>query len=83
MNACMVYSERFLLQSFNLLDVAPPPIPSVLLSLRKRTPDKNVGRILANEDEIVNVLQQGNMMKLNVEDMATKSFGAQLKVNIS
>lgn len=46
-------------------------------------PKKNVGRILANEDDVVKVLREGNMMKVNVVDMAGMTYGEQLKVNLS
>eukprot|EP01042_Synura_sphagnicola_P002771 gene2771-3377_t len=71
--------RRFVLQAFGLLDVPPPAIPSVLVSLRHRTPQKNVGRIMGNEAEVLRVLREGNMMNLKVLDTATLSFGEQLK----
>jgi hypothetical protein len=72
--------RRHILQSFNLLNVAPPPIPTATLILRHRTTHKNVGRILANEVEVVKALRTGNMMKVNVVDMAGMSYGEQLKM---
>lgn len=72
--------RRFVLRAFDLLDVAPPPIPSVVLSLRRRTPTKNVGRVMANENEVIGVLQEGNMMKYSVVDTATMSYYEQLKL---
>lgn len=36
-------------QVFNLWDVPPPPVPSVVLSVRRRTPEKNVGRYAATD----------------------------------
>eukprot|EP01041_Mallomonas_annulata_P009908 gene9908-20605_t len=56
--------RRFVLDAFNLLDVPPPVIPSVLLSLRHRTTHKNVGRVLGNEKEVIALLKEGNMMDL-------------------
>lgn len=53
--------------------------PSMCLLILK----KNVGRILANEDDVVKVLREGNMMKVNVVDMAGMTYGEQLKVNLS
>jgi hypothetical protein len=40
-----------------------------------------VGRVLANENDVVNVLKKGNMMRLNVIDMAKMSYYEQLKVS--
>ena len=34
---------------FDILDVKPPPIPKILLSYRRRSESKNVGRIFADE----------------------------------
>lgn len=44
---------------------------------------KNVGRVMANEKEVVAVLQEGNMMKLNVVDTAKMTYLEQLKVSIA
>lgn len=70
--------RKFILQSFNLYDIAPPAIPTITLTLRHRTPSKNVGRILDNEDEIVHLLRQGNMINVNVVDTAKMTFREQL-----
>lgn len=70
--------SRFVLEAFGLWDVPPPPIPQVVLSLRHRTGSKNVGRILANEQEVVSVLREGNLMNLEVVDTAKMSYGEQL-----
>ena len=48
--------RRHVLKSFDLLNVNPPEIPSVTLTLRHRTLEKNVGRVLANEKEIIDVI---------------------------
>mmetsp|Transcript_19965 Transcript_19965/g.28603 ORF Transcript_19965/g.28603 Transcript_19965/m.28603 type:complete len:582 (+) Transcript_19965:16-1761(+) len=72
--------RRFVLNAFGLLNVPPPEIPSVALSLRHRTASKNVGRILANEAEVVAVLKEGNMMDLNVVDTSSMKFSEQLKL---
>lgn len=37
------------LRSFNLLDVPPPAIPTILLSFRRRTDRKKVGRVFQDE----------------------------------
>eukprot|EP01032_Pedospumella_encystans_P018298 gene18298-20835_t len=72
--------RRHVLQAFNLLDVAPPPIPSVTLSLRHRSKEKNVGRVMGNEDEVVSVLKKGNLLDLRVVDTAKMSYSEQLKL---
>lgn len=72
--------SRFVLEAFDLWDVAPPAIPQVVLSLRHRTESKNVGRILANEKEVVAVLREGNMMNLEVVDTASMPYAKQLEL---
>jgi hypothetical protein len=42
-----------------------------------------VGGVLGNEKEVVEVLKKGNMMKLNVIDMAKMSYYEQLKVSFA
>eukprot|EP00981_Chlorochromonas_danica_P003901 scaffold742_cov186-Ochromonas_danica.AAC.6 len=66
--------RRHVLQAFHLLDVPAPPIPTVTLILRHRSERKNVGRVMANEEEVVQVLKTGTMMKLNIVDLATLSY---------
>jgi hypothetical protein len=70
--------SRFVLDAFGLWDVPPPPIPQVTLSLRHRTETKNVGRILANEQEIISVLKEGNMMNLDIVDTSKMAYSEQL-----
>ena len=41
---------------------------------------KNVGRVMSNEEEVVAVLRKGNMMNLQVVDTAKMSYAEQLKV---
>jgi hypothetical protein len=72
--------RKFILQSFNLYDIAPPEIPTITLTLRHRTPSKNVGRILDNEDEVINLLHKGNMINVNVVDTAKMTFREQLTI---
>ncbi len=43
--------RRYILQSFNLLNVAPPPIPTVTLILRHRT--AKVGDMFVNSSELL------------------------------
>lgn len=70
--------RKFILQSFNLYDVPPPPVPTVILSLRYRTPHKNVGRVLQNAAEVEQILKEGSMIKVNVIDAAKMTFTEQL-----
>ena len=72
--------RRHVLKSFDLLNVEPPEVPSVTVSLRHRTKHKNVGRVMANEKEVIEVLKRGNMMKLNVVDTSSMSYYEQLKL---
>lgn len=44
------------------------------------TCQKNVGRVLANEEAVKEVLRKGNLVRLNVEDTAKLSYYEQLKV---
>jgi len=41
---------------------------------------KNVGRVMGNEAEVVQVLKKGNLMDLQVVDTAKMSYYDQLKV---
>jgi len=72
--------RKHVLRSFDLWDVPPPPIPSITLSLRHRTPAKNVGRIMANEEEVSNVLRSIDMAHVQIVDTAKMSFYDQLKL---
>jgi len=72
--------RKFVLDAFGLYNVAPPPIPHVVLTLRERTQEKNVGRIMANEADVKDILEQGNLMKLSVVDQAKMSYGDQLRL---
>ena len=71
--------RRHILTTFNLWNIPPPEVPSIVLSLRKRTPEKNVGRILINEKEILQEIKQCTMCKVEVVDLATLSFEEQLQ----
>ena len=73
--------RRHILSSFQLLNVSPPPIPTITLILRHRTGHKNTGRILANEEEVVNVIKRGTMIHYHVVDLASMTYGEQLKVS--
>jgi len=53
-------------------------VPHATLITRHRTSQKNVGRILANEDEVVGLLKRGNMMTHSVVDMAKMPYQEQL-----
>ena len=72
--------RRHVLDSFGLLNTPHPPVPSLTLILRKRNGEKNVGRILANEQEIVQYLESINLSKLKVVDTAKMTFREQLTV---
>ena len=50
------------------------------MTLRHRTERKNVGRVMANEDEVVSVLRRGNLVHLKVVDFAQMSFTEQITV---
>ena len=62
------YRER-VLRGFDLWDIPPPPVPSLLLVPRYRTPEKNVGRVLANEGEIVEVMKECTLCDVRVVDL--------------
>lgn len=72
------YYRKFILSAFNIYDVQPPPIPTITLSLRHRSKEKNVGRVLANENEVISMLQQGNLVNVNVIDSSKIPFREQL-----
>jgi len=72
------YSQR-VLSAFSLWDIDPPSIPHLTLSLRRRTEHKNVGRVMANEDEIIGIIKEGNMLTYEIADLAKMSFAEQLK----
>ena len=72
--------RKHVLQSFHLWNITPPKIPTAVLSLRHRTPHKNVGRVMANEKDVINVLNEGNMFTYQVIDSASLSFEEQLKI---
>ena len=69
---------KHVLHSFNLWNVPPPEVPHVTLLLRHRTETKNVGRILANVDDVVNVLSESNMVTYQVTDTAKMPYAEQL-----
>ena len=70
--------SRFVLKAYDLYDVLPPTIPTILFSQRRRIPSKNIGRILANEKEVMDVLREGNMINVRSVDLAELSFRDQL-----
>lgn len=71
--------RKYILQSFNLYNQLPSQIPIITLSLRHRTPAKNVGRVMMNEIEVIKVLQEGNMITYQVVDFSKMTFTEQLK----
>ena len=68
------------LMSFDILDVKPPPIPKILLSYRRRSESKNVGRIFADEKALENVLREGNMLTFTAVDLGSMPFREQIKL---
>lgn len=70
--------RKHILESFDLWNVPPPPIPSITLSLRHRTSTKNVGRIMQNEAEVVKIVSSVNVADVHVVDTAKMSFSEQL-----
>ena len=72
--------RKYILYSFNLLNVTPPPIPKIILTIRQRTKDKNVGRIMTNLEEVKKVINEGNMIDFQIIDQATMSFSQQLQL---
>lgn len=74
--------RRHVLQAFDLLDVSPPPIPSATLIVRRRTPLKNVGRVLENEEEVVSTMQQQapHLLRTQVVDLAALMLADQLRI---
>ena len=70
--------SRFVLQAYDLYDILPPTVPTILFSQRRRIPSKNIGRILVNEKEVLGVLNEGNMVDIRAVDLAELSFRDQL-----
>lgn len=71
--------RKYVLQSFGLFNQLPPTVPSITVSLRRRTSAKNVGRVIGNEAAVESVLREGNMISYQMVDFGTMSFGEQLK----
>ncbi|GMI43178.1 hypothetical protein TrCOL_g12197 [Triparma columacea] len=72
------YRER-VLRAFQLWDVPPPRVPSITLVVRRRTPSKNVGRILSNEAEVTAVIKECQLCTHQVLDLATLTYREQLE----
>uniref|UniRef100_A0A7S3JQK9 EGF domain-specific O-linked N-acetylglucosamine transferase n=1 Tax=Aureoumbra lagunensis TaxID=44058 RepID=A0A7S3JQK9_9STRA len=68
-----------ILASFGLLHIQPPNNPKILLSVRRRTPAKNVGRVFADEKQLTSVLNKGQAMQFEVIDFGSISFAQQLE----
>lgn len=73
--------RRHVLQAFDMLNTLPPLIPSVTLILRRRTPLRNVGRVLANVQDIVQVISASTLIDFRPVDLASKNFDEQMKVS--
>ena len=74
-----------MLRAYDLFDkhAQDPKLPQVTLVLRKRTPQRNIGRILANEAEIITSLQQlANSKKIRflAVDLAELTMREQLEI---
>lgn len=69
-----------MLSSFNLYDVAPSQSPTVTLILRHRTANKNVGRIMANEKEVIDAIYAADKVNINIVDTATLTYREQLSL---
>ena len=69
---------KHVLHAFDLWAVDPPAVPHATLLLRHRTDSKNVGRILANEKEVVATLASANMLTYTVADTARMPYAEQL-----
>ncbi|CAM9269498.1 unnamed protein product [Phaeothamnion confervicola] len=72
--------RRHVLQAFGLWEVPPPAVPKVVLIVRRRTPAKNVGRVLKNEVELAAVVREGNLIDFEVVDLAQLTFREQLQL---
>jgi len=68
------------LKSFNLWDVPPPAVPRVVITFRRRSSAKNVGRVIANEKDLLDVLDEGNLVSYEAADFGKLSFREQLKL---
>mmetsp|Transcript_9904 Transcript_9904/g.34887 ORF Transcript_9904/g.34887 Transcript_9904/m.34887 type:complete len:215 (+) Transcript_9904:267-911(+) len=68
------------LAAFDLLDAPPPRVPHVVLSVRRRSYAKNVGRVFADEAALARVLAEGDAMTHQVVDLGTLDFGSQLEL---
>lgn len=70
--------RKRVLTAYGLWDVAPPPVPTITLLIRRRTESKNMGRILANQVEVEEILAKCTLCRVLVVDMAILSFQEQL-----
>ncbi len=51
--------SRYVLSGLGILQIKTPRIPTILFSVRRRTKNRNVGRIFLNEKDIENMLKSG------------------------
>ena len=72
--------QRRVLCAYNLWSRPPPSVPHITLSIRKRTAQKNVGRILVNQNELEDVMREGNMLTWQTVNLAEMPFEEQLAV---
>lgn len=71
--------QRRVLCAYSLWPLPPPSVPHLTLSIRKRTAQKNVGRILLNQNELEDVMREGNMLTWQTVNLAEMSFEEQLR----
>lgn len=72
--------RKYVLNAFGLYNQLPPTVPSITISLRRRTAAKNVGRVMGNEAAVEAVLKEGNMLSYQMVDFSGLNFGEQLKI---
>lgn len=78
-NLFMSY-RKHVLNSFHLYNIDPPPIPMITFIIRKRTNYNNIGRIIENENEIINIINKGNMLNYQIVDFSLLSIAEQIKI---
>lgn len=72
------YRHR-VLSAFDLWDVPAPRVPTVTLIVRRRTPEKNVGRILADEKALEAIMKECTLCYTETVDLAELSFKEQVR----
>jgi len=72
--------QRRVLCSYGLWGAPAPSVPHLTLSIRKRTKAKNIGRVLVNQEELEDVMREGNMLTWQTVNLADMTFAQQLAV---